>query len=165
MPTPIPYLVFDGNCAEAMRFYEQALGGQLHMMTHGQSPAAVYTPPGNADRVLHARLVLDGGFVMASDALAGQPYEGMKGFSVSLVFPSGAEARRVWDTLSDRARTVIMPLQQTFWAEAFGMLVDRFGTPWMINGGMTGPVTGGSPGARADERRAGPARRARRSPA
>ena len=72
---------------------------------------------------------------MASDSMVGQPYEGMKGFSLSLIYPTVADAQRVFDALA-KGGQVHMPLQKMFWAEAFGMLVDRFGTPWMINGGM-----------------------------
>jgi PhnB protein len=134
MPQLVNYLIFDGTCAEAMRFYERTLGGKLEgMMTHAESPMAGQAPPGSADRILHARLVLDGGAVlMASDSMVGHPYEGMKGFSVSLTYPKAADARRVFEALTKGGR-VTLPLQQTFWSEAFGMLVDRFGTPWMVN--------------------------------
>ena len=131
------YLFFDGNCADAMRFYERTLGGKLSLMTHAESPMAAETPPGSADRIMHARLDFDGGMVMASDWMAGQPYGGMKGFSLSLIYPTAAEARRMFDTLAQGGQ-VTMPMDKTFWAEAFGMLVDRFGTPWMVNGGMAG---------------------------
>jgi PhnB protein len=129
------YLFFDGTCADAMRFYERTLGGKLDLITHAQSPIAGDTPPGSADRILHARLVFDGGTLMASDSMVGQPYEGMKGFSLSLNYSSVAEAKKAFDALSAGGK-VTMPLDKTFWAEAFGMLVDRFGTPWMINGAM-----------------------------
>ena len=129
------YLFFDGTCADAMRFYERTLGGKLTLMTHAESPMAAQTPPGSADRIMHARLDFDGGMLMASDSMAGQPYEGMKGFSLSLIYPTAAEGRRMFDALAQGGH-VIMPMQKTFWAEGFGMLVDRFGTPWMVNGGM-----------------------------
>ena len=136
MPQLDMYLTFNGNCADAMRFYERTLGGKLEMlMTHAESPMAAQTPPGSADRIMHARLVIDGRILMASDSMAGQPYEGMKGFSLSLVYPTVADAHRAFDALAEGGR-VTMPLQKTFWAEAFGMLVDRFGTPWMVNGAM-----------------------------
>ncbi|HEY8022470.1 MAG TPA: VOC family protein [Thermoanaerobaculia bacterium] len=135
MPQLDTYLVFDGNCAEAMRFYERTLGGKLEtLMTHAESPVAAQTPPGSADRIMHARLVLDGRVLMASDAMAGPSYEGMKGFSLALVYPTVAEAKKVFDALAEGGE-VRMPLEKTFWAESFGMLVDRFGTPWMVNGG------------------------------
>ena len=129
------YLFFDGNCADAMRFYERTLGGKLSLMTHAESPMAAETPPGSADRIMHARLDFDGGMLMASDSMVGQPYEGMKGFSLSLIYPTAAEGGRMFDALAQGGH-VIMPMQKTFWAEGFGMLVDRFGTPWMVNGGM-----------------------------
>jgi PhnB protein len=78
---------------------------------------------------------MDGGTLMASDTMAGQPYDGMHGFSLTLVYPTAADARRIFDALGQGGR-VTMPIQKTFWAEAFGMLVDRFGTPWMVNGAM-----------------------------
>ncbi len=130
------YLNFDGTCADAMRFYERTLGGKLDLMTHGESPIAAQTPPGSADRIMHARLVLDGGVLMASDAMAGASPKGMHGFALALTYPSAAEAKRVFDALSQGGK-VTMPLQKSFWAEAFGMLIDRFGTPWIINGAMT----------------------------
>lgn len=136
MPQLDAYLVFNGNCADAMRFYERKLGGKLEvLMTHAESPIAAQTPPGSADRIMHARLVIDGRVLMASDSMVGRPYEGLKGFSLSLIYPTVADARRAFEALADGGQ-VTMPFQKTFWAEAFGMLVDRFGTPWMINGAM-----------------------------
>ncbi len=136
MPQLDAYLFFDGNCAEAMRFYERTLGGKLKvMMTHAESPMAAQTPPGSGDRIMHAALEIDGRVLMASDSMVGQPIGGMKGFSLSLTYPTAAEARRMFDALAAGGR-VTMPLEKTFWAEAFGMLVDRFGTPWMISGAM-----------------------------
>lgn len=133
MPQIDAYLTFDGTCAEAMRFYERTLGGKLEtLMTHAESPMADQAPPGSGDRILHARLVIDGRALMASDSPPGGPYEGMNGFALSLNYADLAEARRVFDALSAGGR-VNMPLQKVFWADAFGMLVDRFGTPWMIN--------------------------------
>ncbi len=130
------YLVFDGNCADAMRFYERTLGGKLMLMTHAESPMAAQTPPGSENRIMHARLELEGGgLLMGSDAQAGQPYEGMKGFSLSLIYSDLGEARRVFDALAAGGQTR-MAFQKTFWAGGFGMLADRFGTPWMVNGAM-----------------------------
>lgn len=127
------YLFFDGNCAEAMRFYERTLGGELALMTNAQSPVADQMPPGTGDRIMHARLALDGRTLMASDCPTDRPYEGMKGFSLSLAYPTVEEAKRVFEALAAGGK-VTMPFAKTFWAEAFGMCVDRFGTHWMING-------------------------------
>ena len=126
------YLTFDGNCAEAMRFYESILGGKLELMTMGQSPMAGQVPAGGAERIMHAKLEVDGTALMASDSMAGQPYSGMHGFSLSLSYPTAAEGQRVFDALAAGGQ-VTMPFGKTFWAEGFGMLVDRFGTPWMVN--------------------------------
>jgi PhnB protein len=133
MPPISAYLFFDGTCAEAMRFYERTFGGKLDLMTQGDAPAAAQMPPGSADRILHARLVFDGGSLMASDWTGDQPYERMQGFFLSLGYQTVDEAKRIFDTLAEGGR-VIMPIEKTFWASAFGMLADRFGTPWMVSG-------------------------------
>jgi PhnB protein len=130
------YLNFDGTCAEAMRFYADILGGKLDLMTNGQSPMADQIPAAAADRILHANLAFEGGVLMASDSMPGQSYQGMKGFGLALTYPTVAEAQRVFDALAEGGR-VDMPLGKAFWAEAFGMLVDRFGTPWLVNGAMS----------------------------
>jgi PhnB protein len=132
------YLTFNGNCADAMRFYQRTLGGKLDLMTHAESPIAGQTPPGSENRIMHARLAIDGRLLMASDSMVGHPNEGIKGFSLSLIYPTVAEATRVFNALADGGK-VIMPLDKTFWAKAFGMLVDRFGTPWMVNGELANP--------------------------
>ncbi|HXI11177.1 MAG TPA: VOC family protein [Thermoanaerobaculia bacterium] len=129
-----PYLIFDGNCAEAMKFYAKTLGGKLDIQTFSQSPPEMPTSPGDADRVMHARLEMGDRALMASDSGGEMKYEKMQGFFVSLLFPDVAESKRIFETLT-RGGTIIMPLEKTFWAESFGMLVDRFGTPWMVSGG------------------------------
>ena len=132
-----PYLTFNGTCAQAMQFYAATLGGKIEMMmTHAQSPIADQTPPAAADRIMHARLNLGNRTIMASDSMVGMPYHGMHGFSLSLSYPTAAEGHTVFDQLA-AGGTIHMPFQKTFWAEGFGMLVDKFGTPWMVNCGMT----------------------------
>jgi PhnB protein len=140
MPQLNAYLAFDGNCAEAMRFYERALGGKMNgMMTVGQSPMAEQMPPGSGDRIMHSELKLDGGVLMAADTMqcgeGSPPYEGIKGVSLALTFSSAAEAAAAFGKLGEGGK-VTMPLDKTFWAETFGMLTDRFGVNWIINGGM-----------------------------
>lgn len=137
MPVLDSYLFFNGNCAQAVRFYEATLGGKLEMMmTYAQSPQPEHCPAGSEDRIMHASLKIDGRSLMASDVPAGESYAGMNGFSLSLNYSSVDEARRVFDKLAEGGK-VTMPLGKTFWAEAFGMLTDRFGTPWMVGGGST----------------------------
>jgi len=129
-----PYLTFDGNCGEAMRFYAHLLGGKLQMHTVGESPGGDQAPPEARARIMHAHLDLGDRVLMASDDMAGRAYEGMKNIHLTLHYKSTDEAKRIFDALADGA-TVTMPFQKTFWAEGFGMLVDRFGTPWMVNSG------------------------------
>jgi PhnB protein len=136
MPQPIAYLSFDGHCAEAVRFYAQVLPAKITtLMTNGQSPIKEHMPPKDYDRILNATLELsDNGVLMAGDAPTHVPYEPMKGFSLTLNYPTVAEAKSVFAKLSEGG-TVTMPMMPAFWAEIFGMVTDRFGTPWIINGG------------------------------
>jgi PhnB protein len=135
MPHPIAYLSFNGNCADAMRFYERALGGKLEvLLTGGASPLADQMPKQWAHRILHARLALsDGGLLFAGDCPADMPYEGIKGVSMTLNYASTDEAERAFSALAEGG-SVTMPMQPAFWAKAWGMLVDRFGTSWIVNG-------------------------------
>ena len=136
MPQPTAYLAFDGNCAEAMRFYETTLNGTLQaLMSNGDSPMAEHVPPEQHARILHAYLVLpdNGGALMAGDCMVGVPYEGMKGFSLTLNYETTAQAESIFNALSEGG-VVSMPMQPAFWAKSWGMLTDRFGTPWIVNG-------------------------------
>jgi PhnB protein len=131
----IPYLNFNGQCAEAFRFYEQCLGGKIVMLqTHGQSPIAGEVPPDWHDRIMHARLEVGDTVLMASDSPP-EYYERPQGLYVAIQVTDPAEADRIFQALADRG-TVKLPIQQTFWAVRFGMVVDRFGTPWMVNCGQ-----------------------------
>jgi len=136
MPKINTYLSFDGTAAEAMRFYEKALGAKLDMlMKFADTPNAAQMPRAAADKVMHAQLSFaSGDVVMASDWIGGRPYEGMKGFSVALTYEEAKDAERVFDTLV-KDGMAILPLQPSFFAETFGMLIDRFGTPWSVSGG------------------------------
>lgn len=127
-----PYLAFDGTCAQAFKFYEQALGGKiLMMMTVGESPMAAQATPETKNQIMHAALQVGGVTVMGADAPSGM-FSKPQGFSVSLGIDDEAEAERVFTNLSEGA-TIKMPLQETFWAKKFGMLIDKFGIPWMVN--------------------------------
>lgn len=131
-----PYLFFDGNCAEAMQFYHRTLGGKMEaMLRYADSPDAAACAAGSGDRIMHACIDLNGQLLMASDCPQGQPYEGMRNVSISLVYGNVGEAKQVFDALAEGGK-VMMPMGPTFWAETFGMLTDRYGTSWMIGGGM-----------------------------
>lgn len=126
------YLTFNGQCEAAFKFYEKCLGGKIEaMFTHEGTPAEQQVPSEWRKKILHARLVVGDDVLMASDAPP-ERYEKPQGFSVSFNINNPAEAERIFRALSENGR-VQMPLQQTFWAVRFGMCVDRFGIPWMIN--------------------------------
>jgi PhnB protein len=127
-----PYLFFKDECAAAFKFYEQCLGGKIDtMMTYGDSPMAEQTPVEQRDKIMHTQLTIGDMVLMGSDAPP-DLFKTPQGFSVSLQFQDVAEAERIFHALAADG-TVEMPLQETFWAARFGTLVDRFGTPWMIN--------------------------------
>jgi PhnB protein len=126
------YLLFNGQCEEAFRFYEKCLGGKIvAMLPYEGSPAAEQVPAEFRSKILHALLTVDGQSLMASDAPPGR-YSEPKGFSVSLQMKDVKEAERIFQALAENGK-VGMPFQETFWAARFGMVVDRFGTPWMVN--------------------------------
>ena len=136
-----PYLSFNGNCAEAIHFYEKTLGAKIEMqMTYGDAPPMPGHPAASGDaakRIMHVSIVLDGHRLMASDMPPGMPFEGMKGITVSLAYPDVAQGKSVFEALSVDGN-VTMPYQKTFWADGFGIVTDRFGTPWMVNAGGSG---------------------------
>ena len=126
------YLLFNGQCEEAFKFYEKCLGGKIEvMMTYAGTPAEKGVPSDWQNKILDALLAVGNEVLMASDAPPGR-YQEPKGFSVSVQVKNPAEADRIFHALADGGK-VGMAIQKTFWAERFGMLVDRFGIPWMIN--------------------------------
>ena len=131
-----PYLTFDGQCESAFKFYEQCLRGKIVMlMRYGDSPLAAGTPPEWQQRVIHATFCWGEYLLQGADALP-ESYRKPQGFSVMLNIDSVAEAERVFNALSAHG-TVQIPLQESFWAQRFGVLVDQFGTPWTINCGRS----------------------------
>ncbi|MBV8883480.1 MAG: VOC family protein [Chroococcidiopsidaceae cyanobacterium CP_BM_RX_35] len=130
-----PYLFFNGQCEAAFKFYEQCLGGKITtMMTYGESPESSMTnqvPLEWRDKILHTSLKFGNQELMGSDSPP-EYYEEPKGFSVSISLNDLVEAERIFHILAENG-TVRMPLQKTFWAGRFGMLVDQFGISWMIN--------------------------------
>lgn len=130
-----PYLCFNGNCREAVAFYQSTLGASLEMMmTWAEAPMDDEMCKAGGDNIMHASLTLGGRRLMASDSPPGMPFSGMHGFGVSLSYDIADEGRRIFAALAEGGQ-VTMPIDRTFWAEAFGMVTDRFGTPWMVSGG------------------------------
>ena len=128
----ISYLTFNGNCREAFTFYQKCLGGSIvAMMSHGEAPSEENIPSEWHDRIMHARLIVDGAVLMGSDAPP-ERYREAQRFSVSLVADTVEDAERIYNLLSESGN-VEMPLHETFWAHRFAMFTDKFGIPWMIN--------------------------------
>jgi PhnB protein len=126
-----PYLTFNGQCAAAFMFYKECLGGELIMQTHGETPMKEHVPADWHDKIIHARLVVEGESLMGSDAPPAM-YAAAQGLHVSISVAAAKEAERIFNALAEQGK-VTMPFQKTFWSSGFGMLVDRFGTPWMVN--------------------------------
>jgi PhnB protein len=126
------YLHFDGNCEEAFKFYEKVLGAKIQTVFHYEgSPMADQTPPEQKDKVMHARMTIGDKTIMGSDAPQGR-YSKPRGFSINIDSKDVAEAERVFSALGEGGQ-VHMPIAETFWAKRFGMLVDKFEIPWMVN--------------------------------
>jgi PhnB protein len=139
MPQLNAYLTFDGTCAEAMTFYAEVLGATLDkLITYGEVPSDPPPPPEVAGRIMHAHLVHKDFALMAGDAPPGVPFDGMKGVMLTLSYNNADDARRVFAAFADGG-SVQTPLGETFWVEVFGMVTDRFGTAWGINGGQPKP--------------------------
>ncbi len=127
------YIFFDGSCEEAMTTYAKILGGEMtRLVRYSDMPPGPHTPPGWENKVMHVSLKVGDRILMASDAPPGRGDGKASGFYVSLVVESPEEAERVYGALKDGGE-VRMELQETFWAKKFAMIVDRYGTPWMIN--------------------------------
>ncbi len=143
MPTTLtPYLTFGGNTREAYAYYENVLGAKIEtMMSYADMPpmpvgdaGCADGPPPSGDGIMHACLSLPGGAMLfAGDAPPGMPFDGMKGVMLALQFDTVPQAEAVFHALA-KDGTITMPLAPTFWSKTFGMLTDRFGVNWAVNG-------------------------------
>ena len=125
-----PYISFDGNAREAMDFYKDVFGGSLALNTFGES-GAEGSPA--ADKIMHGMLETDGGFtLMGADTPPGMEYNAGDNISISLSGDDDGELRGYWEKLS-AGGTVAVPLEKQMWGDVFGMCVDRFGIPWLVN--------------------------------
>jgi PhnB protein len=127
-----PHLTFSGQCQSAFKFYERSIGERIvTMLTWGESPIAKQAPPEWRDKILHATLAVGDSVLTGADVVPEQ-YQHPKGFSVQLNIDDPGDAERIFAALAEGG-AVQMPLQKTFWALRFGVLVDPFGIPWEIN--------------------------------
>lgn len=128
----IPYLSFDGDCEAAFQFYEQVLGGKIgDKMTWGESPEQMETPSGWEHKIMHMQMTFGDQEIMGADSPPNY-FEAPKGTSILINIEEPSKAESIFAHLAENG-TVKMPIQETFWAARFGMVIDRFGTPWMIN--------------------------------
>jgi PhnB protein len=126
-----PYLNFDGNGREAIEFYRDVFGGELTTSSYAEGGMA--DNPADADRLMHGQLETPAGFtLMAADGPSGEQADAPGAFSISLSGDDEGELRGYWDKLAEGG-TITMPLEKAPWGDSFGMLKDRFGTPWMVN--------------------------------
>ena len=127
-----PYLFYNDNCEAAFKFYEKVLGGKIEMMLRAdEGPADMKPGPGREKLIMHARMSIDGQVLMASDSPP-EHFHKPQGFSVSLTLSDPAEAERKFTALSEGG-SVNMPFGKTFFSKGFGMCIDQFGIPWMVN--------------------------------
>ncbi|HAP43355.1 MAG: hypothetical protein A2087_10760 [Spirochaetes bacterium GWD1_61_31] len=132
MATLNPYLTYDGNCREAMEFYRSCLGGELSLMTYGDSPDGASLPPAERAKLMHAHLKTVSFSLMAADQQQGGPMRRGNDVSLMLYCESEAEIQRLFPLLSAGGK-VDMPLAEQFWGAVFGNFTDRFGINWMMN--------------------------------
>ncbi len=125
-----PYLTFNGNCRDAMTFYQACLGGKLTMQTFGEAPMP--SAPEDKEKIMHAMLENDALSFMASDSMPGQPVTMGTNVSLSLVGTDETLLRGFFAKLSEGGN-VTMPLDKQFWGDVFGMCTDKFGIHWMVN--------------------------------
>ncbi|MDB4878478.1 MAG: hypothetical protein JWM41_4924 [Gemmatimonadetes bacterium] len=126
----LPYLNFDGNTAEAMKFYQKCTGGELDIQTFADVKAP--TPPGAENRVMHARLTKGSAVLMASDTPPGKTWTPGDNIWVNCDCDSVDEIEKVFAAFTEGG-TVVMPLEDQFWGARFGMISDKFGVNWMFN--------------------------------
>ena len=130
-----PYIAFKGNCAEAINFYKEKLGGEIMFtQTYGESPMADKVGPDQKDKVMHTSLKIGDSVIMACDNVFDGQNPTTVGNNISLAIggDDAAAADGMFEQLSEGGN-VTMPMQETFWAERFGMLTDKFGINWMFN--------------------------------
>ena len=126
------HLHFNGRCLEAFKFYEKCLGGKITFsLTWGESPAAKQVPAEWGGKIIHASFEFDGQMLSGDDAPPGSYYK-PQGFQVVLGATDVAQAEKIFKALSEKGE-IRMPFAKTFWSPGFGMMLDQFGTPWMVN--------------------------------
>ncbi len=127
-----PYLFFGGNCRQAFARYQEIFGGELTLLTMEDMAAGESVPAGQGEMIMHAALMVDGNLLMASDDPTSDSFGPVQGMQVNVTLDDVDEAKRVFEALAEEGE-IQMPLAETSWSPLFGMCLDRFGTPWMVN--------------------------------
>jgi PhnB protein len=126
-----PYLSFTDNARQALEFYQDVFGGELVLNTFGEFGAEHDAP--DTDKIMHGMLEAPNGFtLMGADTPTGMEYDPGHSITVSLSGDDTAELRGYWEKLSAGGK-VTVPLEKQVWGDEFGMCVDQFGVPWMVN--------------------------------
>jgi PhnB protein len=126
-----PYLNFNGQCREAMTFYQQCLGGELTLQRLAESPMSAQLPSARESDILHSTLIHERIILMGSDMIGARLNRG-NGISLCLQCHSEAEVNSFFANLSTGGHGHT-PLHQTFWGATYGELTDRFGIQWIFN--------------------------------
>jgi PhnB protein len=133
VPQLNPYLRFNGNCREAMTFYQSCFGGELNIQTVGETPAAGRMPAALQDRVMHSVLASGGFMLMASDMTGPEGVKNGDAISLAVIGSSKAELEPIFAKLS-AGGNVLRPLTEEYFG-TYGDLLDKFGTGWMFQAG------------------------------
>lgn len=131
MKTLIPYLIFNGNCREAMNFYKQCFDGELELLTFSDSPIDMKDKGTDKNQIMHATLKNKAFSLMASDWPGGTANVG-NNMQLNIECETKKEIESLFEALSDKGK-IVQPLSDTFWGAHFGMLIDKFGIHWMLN--------------------------------
>jgi PhnB protein len=132
------YLSFNGNCTEAFDSYADIFGGTIAMrITYADAPVPTQIADNEKHLVMHSALSIGGFQIMGADMTGGRPYQAPQGVSVMVELDSVDTVKTAFNRLAEGGQ-VMMPVESTFWTDAFGMLTDRFGVRWMLNAPMKG---------------------------
>jgi PhnB protein len=127
----VPYLLFRGNCEEALNAYKVIFGGEANVVSRFGS-TSYPVPESHKDKIMHASFVFDGNTIMMSDAMPESTIDHGNGLALSISLNSEERTRRIFEGLAENGK-VLMPLEKQFWGALFGQVTDRFGIRWMVN--------------------------------
>lgn len=130
------FLLFDGNCAEAMTFYQKCLGGELTLTKLVDTPMKAQFPEEKHQRIIYAQLKSNSLEFSATDWMAAPDYLPKQGNTFSMYITSSAygELKEVFDKLSEGANAAHFQDLHEMPFGSYGQLTDKFGVPWTFVG-------------------------------